>query len=229
MKKIIITIDGHSSCGKSTMAKDLACEIGYIYIDSGAMYRAVTLLAIENLLFDGDKVEEDNLKDLMQTMTITFKLNPETNLPITYLNGKNVEERIREMEVSKHVSYIATLGFVREEMVKQQRTLGKSKGIVMDGRDIGTTVFPKAEMKVFVTATDEVRAQRRYDEYKSLKYNITFKEVLDNVIERDFIDSHRTISPLRKAEDAVVLDNSNLTKEQQKEWLLKLFKERSQA
>ena len=181
MKKITIAIDGFSSCGKSTMAKDLAREVGYIYIDSGAMYRAVTLYSIENGIFNGDVIDTEKLKKEIKNIRISFQLNKETGRPDTYLNGVNVENKIRSMEVSSKVSPISTLDFVREEMVAQQQAMGKEKGIVMDGRDIGTTVFPDAELKIFVTATPEIRAQRRYDELKAKGQEASFDEILENV------------------------------------------------
>ena len=167
MKKIVIAIDGHSSCGKSTMAKDLAREIGYVYVDTGAMYRAVTLFALRHQLFNDDgSIQADQLEQLMDQLHISFKFNPGTGRPDTYLNGELVERLIRSLEVSSHVSPVAALPFVRTAMVRQQQAMGQDKGIVMDGRDIGTTVFPQAELKIFVTASPEVRAQRRYDELK---------------------------------------------------------------
>lgn len=223
MKKITIAIDGFSSCGKSTMAKDLAREIGYIYIDSGAMYRAVTLYALDNGLFHGNEIETERLKNDMQQIHITFQLNPDTGKPDTYLNGTCVEQRIRTMEVSSHVSPIAALDFVREAMVTQQQEMGKAKGIVMDGRDIGTTVFPDAELKIFVTASAEIRAQRRYDELKAKGEAASLADILENVKQRDYIDQHREVSPLKKADDALLLDNSHLTIAQQKEWLSEQF------
>lgn len=223
MKKITIAIDGFSSCGKSTMAKDLAREIGYIYIDSGAMYRAVTLYCIENGLAENGEIDKEKLKASMNQINISFQLNAETGRPDTYLNGVNVESKIRTMEVSSLVSPVATLDFVREAMVAQQQAMGKEKGIVMDGRDIGTTVFPDAELKIFVTASAEVRAQRRYDELKAKGQEASYEEILANVKERDFIDQNREVSPLRKADDAILLDNSNLTIAEQKEWLMKQF------
>ena len=224
MKKITIAIDGHSSCGKSTMAKDLAKKIGYVYVDTGAMYRAVTLFALRNNLFEEDgAVKVDELEKRMDEIKISFKFNTETQRPDTYLNGELVEKEIRGMEVSNHVSPIAAIGFVREAMVAQQQRMGKKGGIVMDGRDIGTVVFPNAELKVFVTATAEVRAQRRYDELKGKGQEADFEEILKNVQERDYIDSHREVSPLRQAEDALLLDNSNMTIPEQNEWLLKQF------
>lgn len=223
MKKITIAIDGFSSCGKSTMAKDLAREVGYIYIDSGAMYRAVTLYSIENGIFDGDVIDMGKLRNEIKNIHISFRLNPETGRPDTYLNDVNVESKIRTMEVSSKVSPISALDFVREAMVAQQQAMGKEKGIVMDGRDIGTTVFPDAELKIFVTATPEIRAQRRYDELKAKGQHASFDEILENVKQRDYIDQNREVSPLRKAEDAILLDNTNLTIEQQKEWLFENF------
>ena len=226
MKKITIAIDGHSSCGKSTMAKDLAREVGYVYVDTGAMYRSVTLYALRNGLFTDDGIKEDALRMAMPNIKISFKFNPETGRPDTYLNGELVEQEIRTMEVSNHVSPIATLGFVREAMVAQQQQMGKDKGVVMDGRDIGTVVFPDAELKIFVTASAEVRAQRRYDELKSKGMEANFDEILKNVQERDYIDSHREVSPLKKADDAIELDNSNMTIAEQKAWLMQKFEER---
>ncbi len=225
MKKITIAIDGHSSCGKSTMAKDLAREVGYVYVDTGAMYRSVTLFALRNGLFTADGINEDELRRRMPEIHISFKFNAETGRPDTYLNGELVEQDIRTMEVSNHVSPIAALGFVREAMVAQQQQMGKDKGVVMDGRDIGTTVFPDAELKIYVTASAEVRAQRRYDELKTKGMEADFDEILKNVQERDYIDSHREVSPLRKADDAIELDNSHMTIPEQKQWLLDRFNE----
>ena len=223
MKKITIAIDGFSSCGKSTMAKDLAREVGYIYIDSGAMYRAVTLYSIENGIFDGDVIDTERLKKEIKDIHISFRLNKETGRRDTYLNGVNVENKIRSMEVSSKVSPISTLDFVREAMVAQQQAMGNEKGIVMDGRDIGTTVFPDAELKIFVTATPEIRAQRRYDELKAKGQEASFDEILENVKQRDYIDQNREVSPLRKAEDALLLDNTDLSIEEQKKWLFEQF------
>lgn len=230
MKKIIIAIDGFSSCGKSTMAKDLAKEIGYIYIDSGAMYRAVTLYCIENGLFASNgQINEEGLKEKMQDIHITFQLNPETQRPMTYLNGINVEDKIRTLEVSSRVSPVAALSFVRKALVEQQQAMGKEKGIVMDGRDIGTAVFPNAELKIFVTASASIRAQRRYEELKAKGQEASFEEILHNVEERDHIDQSREVSPLRKADDAILLDNSHLTIAQQKEWLQNEFEKATHA
>lgn len=225
---ITIAIDGHSSCGKSTMAKDLAREIGYIYIDSGAMYRCCTLFALDNGLITPDgTIDIAALEARMPEIQVSFKLNAETGRPETYLNGENVEERIRTMEVSSHVSPIAALPFVRAAMTAQQQAMGREGGIVMDGRDIGTAVFPDAEMKVFVTASDEIRAQRRYDELIAKGQSADFDEVLANLRERDRIDSTRAVAPLRQADDAIVLDNSYMTIPEQKQWLLDLFKEKT--
>lgn len=224
MKKITIAIDGYSSCGKSTMAKDLAKEIGYVYVDTGAMYRSVTLYALQHMLFNEDgSVKEEELKKEMPNINISFQFNHETGRPDCYLNGKLVEKDIRSLEVSNHVSPIAAIGFVREELVAQQKKMGEAKGIVMDGRDIGTTVFPNAELKIFVTAGAEVRAQRRFDELKEKGMPADFDAILKNVEERDYIDTHREVSPLRKADDAIILDNSHLTIAEQKKWLLDLF------
>lgn len=229
MKKITIAIDGYSSCGKSTMAKDLAREVGYIYVDTGAMYRAVTLFAMRNGVFDeDDNIDEARLKALLPDVKLTFKLNSETKLPEVCLNGECVERDIRTLEVSQHVSPIAALPFVREKLVEQQQAMGKEKGIVMDGRDIGTVVFPDAELKIFVTASAEIRAQRRFKELEAKGMPANFDEILQNVEQRDYIDTHRETSPLRQADDALVLDNSHLTIADQKVWLMEKFNERTQ-
>ncbi len=226
MKKITIAIDGHSSCGKSTMAKELARRVGYVYVDTGAMYRSVTLYALRNNLFRPDgTIDMEGLQAAMPDIHITFRFNAETERPDAYLNGELVEQDIRTMEVSDHVSPIAAIPFVREAMVAQQQLMGKDKGIVMDGRDIGTTVFPDAELKVFVTAAAEVRAQRRYDELKGKGMEADYDEILKNVQERDYIDSHREVSPLCQAPDAILLDNSNMTIPEQNEWLMARFRE----
>ena len=227
MKKITIAIDGHSSCGKSTMAKDLAREVGYVYVDTGAMYRSVTLYALRKGLFNDDgSVNTDALEAEMPNIRISFKFNAETGRPDTYLNDECVEKEIRSLEVSNHVSPIAAIAFVRTAMVAQQQQMGKDKGVVMDGRDIGTTVFPDAELKIFVTASSQVRAQRRFDELKAKGMPADFDDILKNVEERDYLDSHREVSPLRKADDAIELDNSNMTIPEQKQWLLDRFNER---
>lgn len=226
MKKIVIAIDGFSSCGKSTMAKDLARRIGYVYVDTGAMYRSVTLFALNHHLFNEDgSVKADQLEKLMPEVNISFKLNTETGRPDTYLNGVCVENDIRGMEVSSHVSPIAAIPFVREALVAQQQRMGGDKGIVMDGRDIGTTVFPNAELKIFVTASAEVRAQRRYDDLKAKGAEANYDDILKNVQERDYIDTHREVSPLRKADDALELDNSHMTIEEQNAWLMQRFEQ----
>lgn len=210
------------------MAKDLAREIGYIYVDTGAMYRSETLFAMRNNLFNEDgSIKTDELKSRMNEINISFKLNSETGRPDTYLNGELVEKEIRSMDVSARVSKIAALPFVREALVAQQQAMGKEKGIIMDGRDIGTVVFPDAELKIFVTASAEVRAQRRYDELKAKGMPADFDDILKNVKERDYIDSHRETSPLRKADDALELDNSNMTIEEQKAWLMARYQEKA--
>lgn len=224
MKKITIAIDGFSSCGKSTMAKDLAKEIGYIYIDTGAMYRAVALYCIEHGLIEGKTINEDALQTAIRDIHISFRINEQTGSPETYLNGEYVEDKIRTMEVSAVVSPVSALGFVREALVKQQQAMGEEKGIVMDGRDIGTVVFPNAELKIFVTASAEIRAQRRYDELKAKGETHSYEEILTNVKQRDEMDQQRAVSPLRCADDAILLDNSHLTIDEQKAWLREQFK-----
>lgn len=230
MKKIIVAIDGHSSCGKSTMAKSLAAKVGYIYVDTGAMYRAVTLFAMRQGLFDAQgQPDAARLEALVPQIEVSFRLDPDTHLPLVCLNGEVVEEAVRTLEVSSHVSAIAALPFVREALTRQQQRMGEEKGIVMDGRDIGTVVFPQAELKVFVTASAEVRAQRRYLELTAKGQSVAFEDILRNVQERDYIDSHREVAPLRQADDALVLDNSELTREEQMQWLLDRFEERTGA
>ena len=230
MKKIIVAIDGHSSCGKSTMAKSLAAQVGYIYVDTGAMYRAVTLFAMRQGLFDAQgQPDAARLEALVPKIEVSFHLDPTTNLPLVYLNGEVVEEEVRTLEVSSHVSAIAALPFVREALTRQQQRMGEEKGIVMDGRDIGTVVFPQAELKVFVTASAEVRAQRRFLELTAKGQAVAFEDILRNVQERDYIDSHREVAPLRQADDALVLDNSEMTREEQMQWLLDRFEERTGA
>lgn len=209
MKKITIAIDGHSSCGKSTMAKDLAKEVGYVYVDTGAMYRTVTLYCMQNNLIEDGKVDEEGLRKVIRDIEIDLR---------------NLNPQIRSIEVSNNVSLVAAIPFVREEMVERQRLMGKDKGVVMDGRDIGTTVFPDAELKVFVTASAEVRAKRRYDELQAKGMPADYEDILKNVQERDYIDSHREVSPLRQAPDAILLDNSQMTIPEQKEWLMTQFR-----
>ena len=226
MKKIIVAIDGHSSCGKSTMAKRLAREAGYIYVDTGAMYRAVTLFAMQNGCFEADgSLNAARLESLMPGVSVSFRLDEETGKPLACLGGVVVEKEIRGMEVSNRVSPVAALPFVREAMTRQQQLMGKEKGIVMDGRDIGTVVFPDAEMKIYVDASAETRARRRFDELRAKgNTSVTFEEVLRNVQERDHIDQTRAESPLRKADDALVLDNSHMTIAEQDAWLLDTFR-----
>jgi cytidylate kinase len=219
-RKIVIAIDGHSSCGKSTLAKSLAGKLGYIYIDSGAMYRAVTLFALRNGWITGNGIDRDKIIAGLENIKITFKWDGINEKNITFLNGENVEDEIRQLEVSKYVSPVSTIPEVRHEMVKQQRENGKDKGIVMDGRDIGTVVFPGAELKIFMTASPEIRAKRRHLELMEKGGQVDFDEILQNVNERDTIDSSRKVSPLKKADDAIVLDNSFLTREEQLEWAL---------
>ena len=234
IKKIIIAIDGHSSCGKSTMAKELARQLGYVYVDTGAMYRAVTLYAMRGDMIAQKEVKENALRKDVEDgkIQVSFKFNPETGRPDTYLNGERVEDEIRQMAVSSHVSVIAALPFVRTMLTAQQKAMGEDKGIVMDGRDRGTAVFPNAELKIFVTASAKVRAQRRYDELmkkactEEERQAINYDEILDNVKQRDYIDSHRETAPLRQADDALVLDNSNMTIPEQNAWLLEKAKAR---
>lgn len=225
MKKIIIAIDGFSSCGKSTMAKSLARNIGYLYFDSGAMYRAVSLFCLQQGLFVNGEINIEALRQRMGEISITFDADPVTKNSVTLLNGQNVEKEIRSLEVSRIVSKVAALDFVRTDMIEQQRRMGQAKGIVMDGRDIGTTVFPDAEMKIFVTASAEVRAQRRYDEIIARGDSADYAEILENVQQRDHIDQTREVSPLRKADDALLLDNSNMTRDEQEQWLIERFNE----
>jgi cytidylate kinase len=222
MKKIIIAIDGHSSCGKSTMAKSLASKIGYTYIDTGAMYRAVTLYALRRGFIQGDSIDEESLRQEMPQIRISFGKDVD-GVQYTILNGENVESEIRGMEVSSKVSPISAIGFVREAMTAEQKLMGNGGAVIMDGRDIGTTVFPDAALKIFVTASDEVRAHRRYDEMVQKGQNPVYEDVLKNVRERDYIDSHREVSPLRKADDAIILDNSYMTIPEQDEWLMNQY------
>ena len=219
-KKLIIAIDGHSSCGKSTVAKDLAKKIDYTYIDSGAMYRVVTLFALRNGLISDDKVDENKLAHLIDQISISFQYNNEKQRHETYLNGELVEDEIRNLEVSNNVSLIAKIKVVREKMVAFQRELSKDGGVIMDGRDIGTVVFPNADLKIFMTADVEIRAIRRYKELKEKGEDISLDEIRENVKKRDFIDENRDESPLRKAEDAIVLNNSQLTPAEQLDWIV---------
>ena len=223
MKKIIIAIDGVSSTGKSTMAKDLARELGYIYIDTGAMYRAVTLFSMRGGCWKNGILDESKLSELLPEICIDFKLNVQTGRPDTYLNGENVEKEIRSMAVAGLVSQIAAIGFVRRKLVSLQQEMGKEKGIVMDGRDIGTVVFPDAELKIYVTASPEVRAKRRFDELAQKGERVSLEAILENVRKRDEIDMNRAESPLKKADDALLLDNSFMTIDEQKRWLIEQY------
>lgn len=207
------------------MAKSLARSIGYLYFDSGAMYRAVSLFCLQQGLFADGSIDVEALRARMDEIKIAFEADPVTKNSVTLLNGVNVEKEIRSLEVSRIVSKVAALDFVRADMIEQQRRMGQAKGIVMDGRDIGTTVFPDAEMKIFVTASAEVRAQRRYDEIIARGDSADYAEILENVQQRDHIDQTREVSPLRKADDALLLDNSNMTRAEQEQWLIERFKE----
>ncbi|MCU0458583.1 MAG: (d)CMP kinase [Bacteroidales bacterium] len=225
-KKIIITVDGYSSCGKSTFAKAIAGELGYIYIDSGAMYRAVTLFALRRGLAGGGTADEGRIVEALPEIDITFRPDRQTGFPVTYLNGEMVEREIRDREVSENVSPVSTIARVRARLVELQRALGAGGGVVMDGRDIGTVVFPDAELKIFMTASPEVRAQRRYLELVSKGLPADFEAVMRNISERDRIDSSREASPLRRADDAVILDNSDMTPAEQMVWFRELYKRR---
>ncbi|MDO9154215.1 MAG: (d)CMP kinase [Paludibacter sp.] len=226
MKKIIVAIDGFSSCGKSTMAKELAHETGYIYVDTGAMYRAVSLFCIRNGWMTDSQINEKQIEKHISSMNLEFKTNNQGENEI-YLNGENVENQIRSLEVANGASRVSTLGFVRLELVHQQQIMGQHKGIVMDGRDIGTVVFPEAELKIFLTASPEIRAQRRMDEMIAKGEVVNYNDVLTNVKERDDRDQNRAESPLRKAKDAIIIDNSSLTPQQQQEILRTLFAEKT--
>jgi CMP/dCMP kinase len=221
-KKIIIAIDGHSSCGKSTVAKQLAKHFQYRFIDTGAMYRAVTLFALRNNLAANGQVDAAALVARLGEIHINFKFNELTGTSDAWLNGENVEQEIRQLPVSNHVSPVATIKEVRQAMVAQQQEMGREKGIVMDGRDIGTVVFPSAELKLFMTASAEIRAKRRFDELQAKGEAVDFAEILQNVTERDRIDSTRTESPLIQASDAIVLDNSHIGRDEQLQWAIRL-------
>ena len=222
-KKIIIALDGFSSCGKSTFAKSIAQRLGYIFIDTGAMYRAVTLHALNKGAIRSGIVDEDAVIALLDDIEITFRFNPRRGASDIYVNGDLVEGMIRTIEISNCVSPVSAIKEVREKLVAMQQEMGRRKGVVMDGRDIGTVVFPNAELKIFMTADPKVRAERRYAELKAKGDNVSFDEVLENVISRDKADMSRKISPLQKAEDAIVLDNSYMTVEEQMEWFDKEF------
>jgi cytidylate kinase len=221
--KIIIAIDGFSSTGKSTLAKELAKHLGYVYVDTGAMYRAVALFAMQNNLINTNFFDSQSLIQKLSSVKLTFKFNPNLGFAEIYLNDVNVETKIRTLEVSNYVSKVAEISQVRSKLVEQQQEMGKDKGIVMDGRDIGTVVFPEAELKIFMTASPKTRAERRFKELQNKGDKVTFEEVLHNVEQRDYIDTHRDDSPLIKAEDAIEFDNSNISKIEQLEKVLKLM------
>jgi len=225
LKKITIAIDGFSSTGKSTLAKQLANELAYVYVDTGAMYRAVTFFAMNNNLIRSDFFDKKALIDSLPEIQLDFKFNPDLGFAEMYLNGQNVEKQIRTIEVSNFVSKVAEVSEVRSKLVEQQQEMGKNKAIVMDGRDIGTVVFPDAELKIFMTASAETRAQRRFDELQQKGDNVSYEDVLKNVVERDYIDTHREDSPLIIAEDAIEIDNSYLNREEQFAAVLELVNE----
>ena len=225
MKKITIAIDGFSSTGKSTLAKQLAKHLGYVYVDTGAMYRAVTFFAMQNGYISADFFDKQTLINSLPFIKLHFEFNAEMGFAEMYLNDVNIEKEIRTLDVSNFVSLVAEVSEVRAKLVEQQQEMGKGRGIVMDGRDIGTVVFPKAELKIFMTASSETRAQRRFEELQSKGEEVTFEEVLKNVQQRDYIDTHRDDSPLVKAEDAVEIDNSYLTREEQFSAVLELVEE----
>lgn len=224
MKKIIVTIDGWSSCGKSTLARQLAKELGYVYVDSGAMYRAITLYFLRNHV---DWTDKEQVKQALANINLGFIYNDHSQQSEIYLNDENVEYVIRDLVIAEKVSEVAAISAVRKFAVKQQQLLGKSKGIVMDGRDIGTTVFPDAELKIFMTADIAIRVERRFKEMYQKNPNVTIEEVKNNLEMRDYIDSNREVSPLRKAEDAILLDNSNLSMEEQLQFALKLVRQKT--
>ncbi|WP_338408586.1 (d)CMP kinase [uncultured Flavobacterium sp.] len=224
MKKITIAIDGFSSTGKSTLAKELAKHLGYVYVDTGAMYRAVAMFAMQNGYINKDFFDKQSLINSLPFIKLVFKFNPDMGFAEMYLNGVNVEKEIRTLEVSNFVSKVAEIPEVRLKLVEQQKEMGKNKGIVMDGRDIGTVVFPDADIKIFMTATANTRAQRRYDELIIKGDKVSFEEVFKNVLERDYIDTHREDSPLVKAADALEFDNSNISKQEQFEKVLQFLK-----
>ena len=224
-RKIIIAIDGFSSCGKSTFAKSIAARLGYIFIDTGAMYRAVTLYALENGAVEDGVVDAAKVEALLPQVEIAFRFNPERGASDVYVNGVEVEQKIRTIEVSNLVSKISSIGAVREKLVSLQQQMGQARGVVMDGRDIGTVVFPDAELKIYMTADAEVRAKRRYDELTAKGDNVTMEEILENVISRDHADMNREISPLRQAEDAIVLDNSYMSVEEQMAWFMERYEQ----
>ena len=222
-KKIVIAIDGFSSCGKSTFAKAIAARLGYIFIDTGAMYRAVTLYALEHGAIRSGIVDEDAVEALLPEIEITFRFNPRRGASDIYVNGDLAEGRIRSIEVSNCVSGVSSIRAVREKLVAMQQSMGRERGVVMDGRDIGTVVFPDAELKIFMTADAEVRAKRRYAELTAKGDDVTLEEIIEKVVSRDKADMSRAISPLRQAEDAIVLDNSYMSVEEQMEWFMQRY------
>lgn len=225
-KKIVIAIDGFSSCGKSTFARRLAAELGYIFIDTGAMYRAVTLFAIEHGVVNGIDINENKLEKMLGDMDITFRFNPQRQASDIYVNGRNVEGEIRTVEVSNTVSSVSSIPAVRTKLVALQQQMGRGKGVVLDGRDIGTVVFPDAELKIFMTADPHIRAVRRYEELKAAGNNVSLEEIEKNIRERDLADQQRKISPLRKATDAIELDNSQMSVGQQMEWVCSILEKK---
>ncbi|MCH4828533.1 cytidylate kinase [Flavobacterium covae] len=226
MKKITIAIDGFSSTGKSTLAKQVAKELGYVYVDTGAMYRAVTYFAMKHNLIDKSEIDVKQLIKLLPTLNLTFQFNPSLGFAEIHLDGINIEKEIRTLEVSNYVSKIAEISEIRTMLVNQQKQMGVDKGVVMDGRDIGTVVFPDAEVKLFMTSRANVRAQRRFDELTEKGQFVSYNQVLENVLQRDHIDTTRKDSPLVKANDAIEIDNSELTREEQFEWVMKIIKEK---
>ena len=225
MKKITIAIDGYSSTGKSTLAKQLAQKLGYVFVDTGAMYRAVTWFALQNNFINQNQLHKDQLLDALEAIQLEFQFNDQLGFAEMYLNNQNIEKEIRSLEVSNFVSKIAEISEVRAKLVQQQQAMGINKGIVMDGRDIGTVVFPNADLKIFMTASAETRAQRRFDELSAKGDAVTYEEVLKNVQERDYIDTHREDSPLVIADDAIEIDNSYLSRDEQFQLVLELVEE----
>lgn len=225
-KRLIIAIDGYSSCGKSTFAKAVAKELSYLFIDSGAMYRAVTLYCMRKDLINNSGLNEKGVLDEIKNINIDFVFNPDINEYETFLNSENVEKEIRGMDVTSHVSRISQIPEVRARMVELQREIGVSKGIVMDGRDIGTVVFPDADIKIFMTATSDIRAKRRFDELKGKGINVDFEEIKRTIIARDIADENRDISPLRRADDAIILDNSRMKVEEQMKWIKEIIEKK---
>ncbi|MBN2744591.1 MAG: (d)CMP kinase [Marinilabiliaceae bacterium] len=224
---LIIAVDGHSSCGKSTVAKDIARELNIVYVDTGAMYRAITLFAIRNGMIDSNGINEPQLEKALPNIHITFNFSPATKQNITFLNGVNIEDDIRGLEVSQNVSAVSAIGFVRRHLVTLQRQMAQNTGLVMDGRDIGTVVFPMAQLKIFMTASPEIRAKRRYDELTAKGEKVDFNDILQNVVQRDHLDSTRAESPLKQAVDALALDNSYLSRQEQLDWIMTQLKNKN--